>query len=152
ALAKARLFHGAAPIRYLRPDEILHSELQQPVSHDAMQEVIRDRESIVWIGGDESGQEPLAHAGIAHLAELILGSGHFLFLETNAMALRQRIHEFQPCGKFYFVIRFLGQESEHDLRIGSRGAYAAAREGIRAAQLSGFYVCAKVESAVAQGA
>jgi hypothetical protein len=150
ALARARLFHGRSPVRYLRPGDILHSDLQQPVSHQAMRDVIRDRYSILWLGGDEAGQEPLEHPGIGHLAKLIVNSGHFLFVETSAITLRQRIHEFQPCKKFYFVIRFCGSEATHDRLMGRAGAFAAALEGIRAAQLSGFYVCARVHaSAVA---
>jgi len=141
ALAKARLFHGRNPVRYLRSEEILHSRSAQPVSHGAVRELIRDRHSIVWIGGSE----PLDHPGIGHLARLFVQSGHFLFLETSAVALRQRIHEFQPSSRLYLVVRFLGSEAVHDRRMGRAGAFRAALEGIRAAQLSGFLICAKVD-------
>lgn len=147
ALAKGRLLRAPrgvprnSPIRYVRPEELLHSQGSQPVSHQAVHSVLRDRNSIVWIGGSE----PLAHAGIGHLTRLILQSGHFLFLETNGVSLRQRIHEFQPGPRFYLVIRFLGGEAEHDRRCGHRGAFRAALEGIRAAQLSGFLICAYLD-------
>jgi len=141
ALAKARLFHRQKPVRYLRSEEILHAQSMKPVSHEAVRELIRDRHSIVWIGGSE----PLDHPGIGHLARLIVQSGHFLFLETSAVALRQRIHEFQPASRFYLVVRLLGCESEHDRHLDRSGAFCAAMEGIRAAQLSGFWICARLD-------
>jgi radical SAM family protein len=141
ALAKARLLHGHKPVRYLPSEEILHPQSQQPVSHEAVRDLIRHHHSIVWIGGSE----PLAHPGIGHLVRLIAQRGQFTFLETNAIVLRQRIHEFQPLPRFYFVVRFLGTQAEHDRRAGRPGAFRAAIEGIRAAQLSGFLICAKME-------
>jgi radical SAM family protein len=144
ALAKNRLLQAVeggarnSPIRYLRAEDVLHSEGSLPVSHQALRNVLQQRKSIVWIGGSE----PLAHAGIGHLARLILQSGHFLFLETDGIRLRPRIHEFQPKPRFYLAVRFLGPEAEHDRRLGRAGAFRAALEGIRAAQLSGFWVCA----------
>jgi hypothetical protein len=142
-LAKARLLGRPTPVRHLRSEEILHAELKQPVAHEAVRELIRKRNSIVWLGGSE----PLAHPGIGHLARLLVGSGHFLFLETDAQALRQRIHEFQPADRFYFVVRFHGNEAEHDRRMGQAGAYQRALEGVRAAGLSGFWLLAKLELA-----
>jgi MoaA/NifB/PqqE/SkfB family radical SAM enzyme len=147
ALAKARLFesrNGGArnsPILYLRSEEILHSPSPRPVSHEAVRGILRDRNAIVWIGGSE----PLAHPGIGHLTRLVVQGGHFLFLETDGTLLRQRIHEFQPSPRFYLTIRFLGSWAEHDRRLGQQGAFRAAMEGIRAAQLSGFLICAKLD-------
>jgi len=147
ALAKARLFHGRTSIRYLRAEEILHPQSQQPVSHDAVRELIRDRHSIVWIAGSGPDGDPLAHPGIGHLTRLI-AQRHFTFLETNAITLRQRIHEFQPLPRLYIVVRFLGTETAHDRRLAHPGAFRAAIEGIRAAQLSGFLICAKMDHSV----
>ena len=140
-LAKGRLFPGQTPIRYLRSEELLHAHAQKPVSHEAVREFLRERHSIVWIGGSE----PLAHPAIGHLTRLIAQGGHFTFVETDAIVLRQRIHEFQPLPRFYFVVRFLGTEAEHDRCSGRPGAYRAAIEGIRAAQLSGFFICGKLD-------
>ena len=148
ALAKNRLLQAVeggarnSPICYVRAEDVLHSEESLPVSHQALRTILQQRKSIVWIGGSE----PLAHAGIGHLARLILQSGHFLFLETDGVQLRRRIHEFQPKPSFYLAVRFLGPEAEHDRRLGHAGAFRAALEGIRAAQLSGFYVCAMLDS------
>jgi hypothetical protein len=144
ALAKARLFHGQTAIRPLRVEEILHSHSQQPVSHEAVRQLIRDWHSIVWLSGNESG-DPLTHPGIGHLARLIVSSGHTLFLETDGIALRQRIHEFQPASRLFLVVRLFGSESEHDRHMQRSGAFAAAIEGIRAARLSGFWICAKLD-------
>jgi hypothetical protein len=146
ALAKARIFpqrlsnHAKSPLLRLDADELLHRAADQPVSHDMVREILRDRKSIVWMGG----AEPLAHPGIGHLTRLIAQAGNYLFLDTNGVALRGRIHEFQPLPRFYFSIRFLGCEAEHDRRSGRPGTFRAALEGIRTAQLSGFFVCANV--------
>ena len=146
ALAKARIFpqhssnQAKSPILRLDADKLLHRTADQPVSHESVREILRDRKSIVWMGG----AEPLAHPGIGHLTRMIAHAGHYLFLETNGVALRGRIHEFQPLPRFYFAIRFFGYETEHDRRSARSGTFRAALEGIRTAQLSGFYVCANV--------
>lgn len=145
ALAKARLSPGRMSIRYLLVEEVLHSQSQQPVSHEALSEIICDRHSIVWLSASGSG-DPLTHPGIAHLARLIVSSGHTLFLETDGVALRQRIHEFQPASRLFLVLRFLGSEAEHDRRMQRSGAFRAVLEGIRAAKLSGFWICAKLDA------
>jgi hypothetical protein len=147
ALAKATLLQKRnsnewnSPILYLRAEELLHTQSLQPVAHEAVREILRDQHPIVWIGGSE----PLTHPGIGHLTRLISQHGHFVFLETDGILLRQRIHEFQPSPRFYLTIRFLGWEAEHDRRTGRQGAFRAAMEGIRAAQLSGFLICANVD-------
>ena len=94
----------------------------------------------MWIGG----AEPLAHPGIGHLTRLISQAGHYLFLDTDGVALRGRIHEFQHSPRFYFALRFLGCEASHDRLVGRPGTFRAALEGIRTAQLSGFFICANV--------
>jgi hypothetical protein len=143
ALAKARLLRqrtpGAtnSPILRLDAEELLHRAAQQPVAHQTVREILHERKPIVWIGGSE----PLVHPGIAHLTRLIAQSGHFLFLDTDGIVLRQRIHEFQPSSRFYFSIRFHGCEAEHDRRVGRSGAFRDAIEGIRVARLSGFLIC-----------
>jgi len=144
ALAKGRIFrHGSpggshsSPILRLDAEELLHRAAQQPVSHETVREILHARKPIVWIGGSE----PLVHPGIAHLTRLIAQSGHYLFMDTDGVLLRQRIHEFQPTSRFYFSIRFHGCEAEHDRRGGRAGAFRAALEGIRVARLSGFLLC-----------
>jgi len=152
ALATARIFpqqrsihihaHDGtkSPILRLAAEELLHRASDQPVSHESVREILRDRKSIVWIGGTE----PLAHPGIGHLTRLISQAGHYLFLDTDGVTLRGRIHEFQPSARFYFSIRILGCEAEHDRRSGRAETFRAALEGIRTAQLSGFFICANV--------
>jgi molybdenum cofactor biosynthesis enzyme MoaA len=147
ALVKARIspvtingVRSDSPILRLDADELLHRASDQPVSREGVREILSGYASIVWIGG----AEPLAHPGIGHLTRLIASSGHYLFLDTGAVALRARIHEFQPLPRFYFSVRFLGLEAEHDRRCGQAGTSRAALEGIRTAQLSGFFVCANV--------
>jgi hypothetical protein len=147
ALVKARIspvtingVRSDSPILRLDADELLHRASDQPISHENVREILSDHASILWIGG----AEPLAHPGIGHLTRLIAQTGHYLFLDTGAAALRGRIHEFQPLPRFYFSVRFSGLETGHDRRMGQSGSFRAALEGIRTAKLSGFFVCANV--------
>jgi hypothetical protein len=84
---------------------------------------------LVWIGG----AEPLEHLGIARFANALASSGREVFLHTNGALLRRRMHEFQPTGRFRFVLRFDGPSSAADSRV--------ALDAVRGAKLSGFLVC-----------
>ncbi|MGA2419792.1 MAG: hypothetical protein ABSG69_06875 [Candidatus Acidiferrum sp.] len=70
--------------------------------------------------------------------------GHTVFLVTDGTRLRRRIHEFRPNARLYFTVRLYGMPHTHNRRLGRDGAFTLAIEGIRAAQLSGFFVCANV--------
>jgi hypothetical protein len=95
---------------------------------------------IVWIGGEE----PLANAEIARIANTLAEAGRYVFLQTDGLLLRRRIHEFRPSSRLYLTIRFDGDELSHDRRNGRSGCYRLAVEGIRTARLSGFMICAHV--------
>ena len=93
---------------------------------------------VVWVGGAESLQNP----DIAIIANTLVAARRHVFLETNGALLRKRIHEFRPCDRLHLTVRFDGCEAFHDARAGHEGSFRAALEGIRAAQLSGFLICA----------
>lgn len=95
---------------------------------------------IVWIGGSE----PLLQPAIGNLARRICDSGPTVFVETDGVLLRRRIHEFRPISRLFITVKFHGLEQVHDLRSGRSGVFRAAVEGIRAAKLSGFLICAHV--------
>jgi hypothetical protein len=84
---------------------------------------------MVWIGG----AEPLEYPEIARFANVLAGSGREVFLQTNGLLVRRRIHEFQPSPRFRFVFRF-----DATTTVENR----MAMEAIRGAKLSGFVVCA----------
>ena len=92
---------------------------------------------VVWIGGDE----PLLHPEMGQLTRCIAGIGRHVFLETDGLLLRKRIHEFRPVSNLFLTIQLNGLENSHDLRAGRAGAFHLALEGLRAARLSGFLIC-----------
>jgi MoaA/NifB/PqqE/SkfB family radical SAM enzyme len=96
---------------------------------------------MVWL----AGAEPLLHPQIGHLARRIADHGRYVFVETDGTLLRQRIFSFRPVSRLFLCVRLHGPELVHDSRAGKSGAFRAAIEGIRAAKLSGFYVCALTE-------
>jgi hypothetical protein len=141
-LTKARIaqvFRHAAASRLLTfvdPAEVLHRGSEHPVSHEKIREIAASAAPVIWIGGSE----PLDHPGIAHLVRALGPSGHFIFLETNGVLLRRRIHEFQPLPGVFLVVRLDSRrKDEFDLAV----------EGLRAARLSGFFTA--VHSVVDKG-
>ncbi len=127
----------ARTIQFLDAVEILHHGSSHPVSHERIREINSSRFPVVWIGGTE----PLHHAGIAHLVRAIAQTSHFVFLETDGMLLRRRIHEFQPVSRLFLTVRLDLAASRHTPNKAQPGAFELAVEGIRAARLSGFLIC-----------
>jgi hypothetical protein len=93
-------------------------------------------EQIVWIGG----AEPLQHTQISEYVNRLGASGREVFLQTDGVLLRRRIHEFQPEPRFRFAFRFDGASLAENAEVVA---------AIRGAQLSGFLVAS---ISVAQGA
>lgn len=104
----------------------------------AAAESVRSR--IIWIGGSE----PLKHPEIARVATALAGAGRHIFLQADGALLKRRLHEFQPSSRLYLTMRFDGLESSHDRPDARPGAFRRAVEGIRAARLSGFLICAHI--------
>ena len=92
---------------------------------------------VVWIGGSDQ----LLHSEIAQLTRCIVGHGQNVFLETDGVLLRRRIHEFRPVSRLFLTVSLNGVEKSHDLRATHLGAFGNAVEGIRAARLCGFFTC-----------
>ncbi len=134
---KPRLTQSARPIQFVDAAEILHPDSSHPVSHERIREIVSTRSPVVWIGG----MEPLLHPGISHLVRAITKTGHFVFLETDGVHLRRRIHEFQPVSRLFLTVRLEAGAQSSTSRSRRAGAFELAAEGIRAARLSGFLIC-----------
>jgi hypothetical protein len=121
-------------------DSRLSAEASAPVKSetDLFSAVQSSAAPIVWIGGSE----PLDQPAIGTLARRITDAGRTVFVETNGVLLRRRIHEFRPVSRLFVTVKFHGLEQSHDLHSGHSGAFRAAVEGIRTAKLSGFLICA----------
>jgi hypothetical protein len=101
---------------------------------------------ILWLTGDS---DPVALPKIGKFSRRLQESKRTVFLETGGQTLRSRIHEFHPNARLYLTIRLYGISQTHDAYTKTRGAFSQAMEGVRAAQLSGFLVCAHVLIAAA---
>jgi len=132
ALAKFRIARIFRPhqhhclLDFVDPAEVLHSGSSHPVSHEKVRDLLASPATALWI----EGSEPLDHPGIAHLVRALAQSKHLIFLGTNGILLRRRIHEFQPLPNLFLVVRLDSRQ---------RGAFELAVEGLRAARLSGFF-------------
>jgi hopanoid biosynthesis associated radical SAM protein HpnH len=91
---------------------------------------------VVSIGG----REPLEYPEIAALARAILKLDKHLFLCTDGVLIRQRLHMIPPYTNFFWNVKLDGTERIHDGRSGRTGLYREALDGIKAAKNAGFFV------------
>jgi hopanoid biosynthesis associated radical SAM protein HpnH len=87
------------------------------------------------------GGEPLIYPEIGPLVRGLLRRRKHIYLCTNGVFLRKRLHEFRPSSRFFFNVHLDGLEETHDRLVERRGVFRAAIEGIRAAKAAGFRVC-----------
>src|SRR6266436_7244707 len=95
---------------------------------------------IFWLGGDE----PLLHPVIGRIAAALNTARRNVFLHTDGLRLRKRIHEFRPDPRLFLTVELAGREEIHDEAVAHPGSFRRVIEGIRAAKLSGFHVCTHV--------
>lgn len=107
---------------------------------EILSEVQASSAPVIWFGG----AEPLLHPAIGKLARTIADSGRFVFVETDGRLLRRRIHEFRPESRTFLTLRFDVPAKREELDAGEEPTHLLALEGIRAAKLSGFLICAHV--------
>ena len=105
---------------------------------DSLRTAAKTDAPVLWIGGGE----PLEHAEVGRVAFALNRKGRNVFVHTNGRMLRQRIHEFRPEPRLFLTVEMAGREEIHDRSAGRAGAFRRVIEGIRAAKLSGFHVCA----------
>src|SRR5438876_879136 len=87
------------------------------------------------------GGEPLIYPDIGALVRGILKRRKHIYLCTNGMFIKKRLHEFRPTSRFFFNVHLDGLEKTHDLCVERDGVFKAAVEGIVAAKKAGFLVC-----------
>jgi hopanoid biosynthesis associated radical SAM protein HpnH len=87
------------------------------------------------------GGEPLIYPEIGNLVHGILKRRKNIYLCTNGMFIKRRLHEFRPTNRFFFNVHLDGMEETHDLAVERSGVFKAAIEGIQAAKRAGFLVC-----------
>src|SRR5437667_3227023 len=102
-----------------------------------------------WASVDECGApivsicggEPMIYPEIGRLVRGILQRRKHIYLCTNGMFIKRRLHEFRPTSRFFFNVHLDGLEETHDRAVERAGVFRAAVEGIKAAKKAGFLVC-----------
>jgi hopanoid biosynthesis associated radical SAM protein HpnH len=87
------------------------------------------------------GGEPMMYPQIGELVAGILERNKNIYLCTNGMFIKKRLHEFTPDNRFFFNVHLDGMEKNHDIAVEREGVFRDAIEGIRVAKAAGFMVC-----------
>lgn len=86
------------------------------------------------------GGEPLIHKEIKQIVEGIIARKKFVYLCTNAMLLKKKMHLFKPTPYLTFSIHLDGLKEEHDHAVNQEGVFEIATDAIREAVAKGFRV------------
>ncbi|HET8926055.1 MAG TPA: adenosyl-hopene transferase HpnH [Candidatus Acidoferrum sp.] len=122
---------GCGKIQY--PAHILKTELSPEECFKAVDECGTPMVSI-------PGGEPLMHPQIDKIVEGLVARKKYIYLCTNALLLKEKLHLFKPSKYLTFSVHMDGQKEHHDFSVCRVGGYELAAEGIRAAVKQGFRV------------
>src|SRR3954462_14010511 len=84
------------------------------------------------------GGEPLLHPQIAEIVEGLVARKKYIYLCSNALLLKEKIHLFKPSKYLTFSIHLDGQREHHDMSVCLEGGYDKAFDGVREAVKRGF--------------
>jgi len=122
---------GCGKIQY--PAHILKTELSPEECFKAVDECGTPMVSI-------PGGEPLMHSQIDKIVEGLVARKKYIYLCTNALLLKEKLHLFKPSKYLTFSIHMDGQREHHDFSVCREGGYELAVEGIKEAVKQGFRV------------
>jgi hopanoid biosynthesis associated radical SAM protein HpnH len=86
------------------------------------------------------GGEPLMHSQIEKIVEGLVARKKYIYLCTNALLLKEKLHLFKPTKYLTFSVHMDGQKEHHDFSVCREGGYELAAEGIKEAVKRGFRV------------
>src|SRR6266481_3558068 len=86
------------------------------------------------------GGEPLMHPEIEKIVEGLVARKKYIYLCTNALLLKEKLHLFKPSKYLTFSVHVDGQREHHDFSVCRDGGYDIAVEGIQEAVKRGFRV------------
>jgi hopanoid biosynthesis associated radical SAM protein HpnH len=86
------------------------------------------------------GGEPLMHPQIGEIVEGLVARKKYIYLCTNALLLKEKLHLFKPSKYLSFSVHVDGEREHHDFSVCREGGYDAAIEGMKAAVEAGFRV------------
>ena len=122
---------GCGKIQY--PAHVLKRELSPEECFKAVDECGAPMVSI-------PGGEPLMHSQIEKIVEGLVARKKYIYLCTNALLLKEKLHLFKPSKYLTFSVHLDGQKEHHDFSVCREGGYERAVEGIKAALARGFRV------------
>jgi hopanoid biosynthesis associated radical SAM protein HpnH len=86
------------------------------------------------------GGEPLMHPEIDKIVEGLVARKKYIYLCTNALLLKEKIHHFQATKYLTFSVHLDGQRPHHDFAVCREGGYDIAVDAVREALQRGFRV------------
>jgi hopanoid biosynthesis associated radical SAM protein HpnH len=86
------------------------------------------------------GGEPLLHPQIGEIVEGLIARGKYVYLCTNALLLKEKMHLFKPSKFFTFTVHLDGERDHHDFAVCREGTYDIAVDAMREAIAKGFRV------------
>jgi hopanoid biosynthesis associated radical SAM protein HpnH len=122
---------GCGKIQY--PAHILKTELTPEECFKAVDECGTPMVSI-------PGGEPLMHTQIDKIVEGLVARKKYIYLCTNALLLKEKLHLFKPSKYLTFSVHMDGQKEHHDFSVCRVGGYDLAVDGIKEALKRGFRV------------
>src|SRR4030088_518328 len=122
---------GCGKIQY--PAHVLKSQLTPEECFRAVDECGAPTVSI-------PGGEPLLHPQIGEIVDGLVARKKYIYLCTNALLLKEKLHLFKPSKYLTFSVHMDGQREHHDFSVCLDGGYDKAIEGIKAALAGGFRV------------
>ena len=122
---------GCGKIQY--PAHILKTDLTPEECFKAAEECGAPMVSI-------PGGEPLLHPQMPEIVAGLVARKKYVYMCTNALLLKQKLHLFTPSKYLSFSVHVDGQREHHDLSVCREGGYDIAMEGVKAAVAAGFRV------------
>ena len=122
---------GCGKIQY--PAHVLKRELSPEECFKAVDECGAPMVSI-------PGGEPLMHSQIEKIVEGLVARKKYIYLCTNALLLKEKLHLFKPSKYLTFSVHIDGQKEHHDFSVCREGGFDLAIEGVREALKQGFRV------------
>jgi hopanoid biosynthesis associated radical SAM protein HpnH len=122
---------GCGKIQY--PAHVLKQELSPEECFKAVDECGAPMVSI-------PGGEPLMHSQIEKIVEGLVARKKYIYLCTNALLLKEKLHLFKPSKYLTFSVHLDGQKVHHDFSVCREGGFDLAIEGVREALKQGFRV------------
>src|SRR3979411_1075536 len=86
------------------------------------------------------GGEPLMHPEIEKIVEGLVARKKYIYLCSNALLLKEKIHLFKPSQYLPFSVHLDGQREEHDLAVCREGGDDIPVDAVREALKRGFRV------------